>query len=74
MQISSSGPPQLAKRYFLKSRSTLMSSAPGNARRLFPKQASLPQAPPVAYIKASGGIFRDMLIHDLDIFRWILER
>jgi myo-inositol 2-dehydrogenase/D-chiro-inositol 1-dehydrogenase len=32
-----------------------------------------PQAPPVAYIKASGGIFRDMLIHDLDIFRWILE-
>ena len=32
-----------------------------------------PQAPPVPYIKASGGIFRDMLIHDLDIFRWILE-
>jgi myo-inositol 2-dehydrogenase/D-chiro-inositol 1-dehydrogenase len=31
-----------------------------------------PQAPPVAYIKASGGIFRDMLIHDFDIFRWIL--
>ena len=32
-----------------------------------------PQAPPVAYIKASGAIFRDMLIHDLEIFRWILE-
>lgn len=31
-----------------------------------------PGAPPVDYIKASGGIFRDMLIHDFDIFRWIL--
>ncbi|MEO7243180.1 MAG: inositol 2-dehydrogenase [Variovorax sp.] len=31
-----------------------------------------PGAPPADYIKASGGIFRDMLIHDFDIFRWIL--
>ncbi|MES2979511.1 MAG: inositol 2-dehydrogenase [Pseudomonadota bacterium] len=31
-----------------------------------------PGAPPVDYIKQSGGIFRDMLIHDFDIFRWIL--
>ncbi|HUH92091.1 MAG TPA: inositol 2-dehydrogenase [Casimicrobiaceae bacterium] len=31
-----------------------------------------PGAPPVEYIKVSGGIFRDMLIHDFDIFRWIL--
>lgn len=31
-----------------------------------------PGAPPVEYIKQSGGIFRDMLIHDLDLFRWIL--
>jgi myo-inositol 2-dehydrogenase/D-chiro-inositol 1-dehydrogenase len=26
----------------------------------------------VDYIKVSGGIFKDMLIHDFDIFRWIL--
>jgi len=31
-----------------------------------------PGAPPTEYLKASGGIFRDMLIHDFDIFRWIL--
>lgn len=31
-----------------------------------------PGAPPANYIKASGGIFRDMLVHDFDVFRWIL--
>jgi myo-inositol 2-dehydrogenase / D-chiro-inositol 1-dehydrogenase len=31
-----------------------------------------PTAPPPEYLKASGGIFRDMLIHDFDVFRWIL--
>jgi myo-inositol 2-dehydrogenase/D-chiro-inositol 1-dehydrogenase len=32
-----------------------------------------PGAPPVSYLKSSGGIFKDMLIHDFDIFRWILD-
>jgi myo-inositol 2-dehydrogenase/D-chiro-inositol 1-dehydrogenase len=31
-----------------------------------------PGAPPPEYLKGSGGIFRDMLIHDFDVFRWIL--
>ena len=31
-----------------------------------------PGAPPAEYIRGSGGIFRDMLIHDFDVFRWIL--
>jgi myo-inositol 2-dehydrogenase/D-chiro-inositol 1-dehydrogenase len=31
-----------------------------------------PGAPPVEYLKRSGGIFRDMLIHDFDVFRWII--
>ncbi|CAB3724143.1 inositol 2-dehydrogenase [Paraburkholderia rhynchosiae] len=31
-----------------------------------------PGAPPAEYIRSSGGIFRDMLIHDLDVFRWIM--
>jgi myo-inositol 2-dehydrogenase/D-chiro-inositol 1-dehydrogenase len=32
-----------------------------------------PGAPPIPYIMSSGGIFKDMLIHDFDIFRWILN-
>jgi myo-inositol 2-dehydrogenase / D-chiro-inositol 1-dehydrogenase len=32
-----------------------------------------PGAPPVDYIRHSGGIFKDMLIHDFDIFRWMLD-
>lgn len=31
-----------------------------------------PGAPPPAYIKASGGIFRDMTIHDFDMARFLL--
>jgi len=32
-----------------------------------------PGAPPIDYIKRSGGIYKDMLIHDFDVFRWIME-
>lgn len=31
-----------------------------------------PAPPPLSYIKVSGGLFRDMMIHDLDIARWLL--
>jgi myo-inositol 2-dehydrogenase / D-chiro-inositol 1-dehydrogenase len=31
-----------------------------------------PGAPPVEYIRRSGGIFRDMTIHDFDMARWLL--
>jgi myo-inositol 2-dehydrogenase/D-chiro-inositol 1-dehydrogenase len=31
-----------------------------------------PGAPPADYLRHSGGIFRDMLIHDFDMFRWLL--
>ena len=43
----------------------------GNAEMLIITSRD-PGAPPAEYIKGSGGIFRDMLIHDLDVFRWIL--
>ncbi len=32
-----------------------------------------PAPPPVAYIKVSGGLFRDMAIHDFDMARWLLD-
>lgn len=31
-----------------------------------------PGPPPAAYIKVSGGLFRDMMIHDFDMARWLL--
>ncbi len=32
-----------------------------------------PSPPPIDYIKRSGGIFKDMAIHDLDVARWLLD-
>ena len=31
-----------------------------------------PAPPPISYIKSSGGLFRDMMIHDLDMARFLL--
>ena len=31
-----------------------------------------PGPPPADYIKVSGGLYRDMMIHDLDLARWLL--
>ena len=32
-----------------------------------------PAPPPIAYVKQSGGIFRDSMIHSIDLVRWVLE-
>lgn len=32
-----------------------------------------PSPPPLAYIDVSGGLFRDMMIHDLDMVRWLTD-
>ena len=30
-----------------------------------------PAPPPDSYIKVSGGLFRDLMIHDFDLVRWV---
>ncbi|KAG5185797.1 oxidoreductase [Tribonema minus] len=35
-------------------------------------QSRDPGAPPFAYVKGGGGLFKDMAIHDLDIARWLM--
>ncbi|MFW8637474.1 inositol 2-dehydrogenase [Cribrihabitans pelagius] len=35
-------------------------------------QSRDPSPPPVSYIRSSGGLFRDMMIHDLDMARFLL--
>jgi len=32
-----------------------------------------PAPPPVEYLARSGGLFRDMMIHDFDVARWLLD-
>jgi len=32
-----------------------------------------PSPPPIEYIKVSGGLFKDMMIHDFDMARWLLS-
>jgi myo-inositol 2-dehydrogenase/D-chiro-inositol 1-dehydrogenase len=32
-----------------------------------------PAPPPIAYIRVSGGLFKDMAIHDFDMARWLLN-
>lgn len=31
-----------------------------------------PSPPPIEYVNVSGGLFRDMMIHDFDMARWLL--
>jgi myo-inositol 2-dehydrogenase/D-chiro-inositol 1-dehydrogenase len=32
-----------------------------------------PAPPPVSYVRVSGGLFKDMAIHDFDMARWMLD-
>ena len=32
-----------------------------------------PSPPPLEYVRRSGGLFRDMMIHDFDMARWLMD-
>src|SRR5919112_1533978 len=54
-------------------REALASGVLGDLRRVHMLTAD-PAPPPAEYIAASGGAFRDMLIHDFDALRWVTGR
>ncbi len=45
----------------------------GNLGRLYLARLAThdPAPPPEIYLKASGGLFRDLMIHDFDLIRWV---
>ncbi len=56
---------------FAKARDLIESGALGEVRfvRLVGRDRSMP---PIAYIRTSGGQFRDQMIHELDAARWLM--
>jgi myo-inositol 2-dehydrogenase / D-chiro-inositol 1-dehydrogenase len=57
---------------FSKLKSSLKNGEIGNLEKLSIISRD-PFPPSIDYVKVSGGLFRDMMIHDLDMARWILE-
>ncbi|QIE43350.1 inositol 2-dehydrogenase [Meridianimarinicoccus aquatilis] len=56
---------------FSRLRSELADGAIGNVEMVIITSRD-PSPPPVSYIKQSGGLFRDMMIHDFDMARFLL--
>jgi myo-inositol 2-dehydrogenase/D-chiro-inositol 1-dehydrogenase len=56
---------------FAEMRRTIDAGRIGEVRQVIISSRD-PGMPPPAYVKTSGGIFRDMTIHDLDMARWLL--
>ncbi len=56
---------------FRELRSRLQAGAIGKVEQVVITSRD-PGPPPVSYIKVSGGLFRDMMIHDFDMARWLL--
>lgn len=58
---------------YVAAREALRAGELGELRRLHAITAD-PAPPPAAYIPTSGGIYRDCLVHDFDILRWVTGR
>lgn len=55
---------------YVEARRRVRSGELGELRRAHLVSAD-PASPPIEFIASSGGIFRDLLIHDLDILPWV---
>ncbi len=55
---------------YVEARRRVQSGELGQLRRAHLVSAD-PASPPIEFIATSGGIFRDLLIHDLDILPWV---
>jgi predicted dehydrogenase len=58
---------------YVAARQAVQSGALGELRRVHAVTADR-EPPSAAYIATSGGIFRDCLVHDFDILRWVTGR
>jgi len=58
---------------YVAARSALARGELGELRRVHLVTGD-PRPPDAAYVRASGGIFRDLHIHDFDILRWVTGR
>ena len=47
-------------------------TAPSARSRWSPSSRAIPAPPPISYIERSGGLYRDMMIHDFDLARFLL--
>jgi myo-inositol 2-dehydrogenase/D-chiro-inositol 1-dehydrogenase len=56
---------------FVALRQRLFSGEIGRAEMIFLTSRD-PAAPSLSYIAGSGGLYRDMMIHDFDVARWLL--
>lgn len=55
---------------YVAARQAVQSGVLGQLRRVHAVTADM-QPPSAAYIATSGGLFRDCLVHDFDILRWV---
>ena len=58
---------------YVAARAAVVDGSLGEVRRVHAITAD-PAPPHASYIPASGGIYRDCLIHDFDILRWVTGR
>ena len=58
---------------YVELRRRVLAGELGGIRRLHLVSAD-PAPPPATFISTSGGIFRDLLIHDFDLLRWVTGR